>query len=104
MRRQYERGAGPDSEDRPSGSSYYGRFDEAQMKLGVSRKKQLKENFYRKHDGTKCYYFSLEDVEKLFTSVGLQVLELEYLQRIYDNLKSGEKRRRVWVHGRFQKP
>ena len=82
----------------------YGRYDEAQMKLGTSRNKCLKENFYQKYDGTKCYYFTLEDLEKLFTSVGLKVLELEYLQRLYDNLKSGEKRRRVWVHGRFLKP
>jgi methyltransferase-like protein 6 len=82
----------------------YGRFDEAQLKLGMSRNKLLKENFYRKHDGTKCFYFTLEDLEKLFTGVGLRVLELKYLQRVYDNIKSGEKRRRVWVHGRFLKP
>ena len=82
----------------------YGRFDEAQMKLGVSRSKCIKDNFYRKHDGTKCYYFALEDLENLFTDAGLRVLELKYLQRVYTNLKSQEKRRRVWVHGRFLKP
>jgi SAM-dependent methyltransferase len=82
----------------------YGRFDEAQLKLGMSRNKRLKNNFYRKHDGTKCFYFTLKDLEKLFKGVGLEVLELTYLQRVYDNIKSGEKRRRVWVHARFLKP
>ena len=83
----------------------YGRYDEAQMKLGTSRNKQLDDdNFYRKHDGTKCFYFSLDDVRKLFEEkAGLNVLELKYLRRIYRNRGTNEVRRRVWVQGRFQK-
>ena len=84
----------------------YGRFDEAQLKLGTSRNKLLdNDNFYRKHDGTKCYYFSLEDVRDLFENhAGLKVLELKYLRRIYRNRGTTEVRRRVWVQGRFQQP
>jgi len=82
----------------------YGRYDEAQMKLGTSRNKRLKDNFYRKHDGTKCYYFSLEDLDKLFSNAGLDVIELYYLRRLYGNKASGETRRRIWVQGRFMKP
>lgn len=82
----------------------YGRYDEAQMKLGISRNKRIKENYYRKHDGTKCYYFSLEDLKKLFVNAGLEVLELYFLRRAYGNKASGEVRRRVWVQGRFVKP
>ncbi|CAB9503803.1 Methyltransferase-like protein 2 [Seminavis robusta] len=83
----------------------YGRYDEAQMKLGTSRNKGLEEdNFYRKHDGTKCYYFTLEDVRDLFeTQAGLAVLELKYLRRVYRNRSTNEVRRRVWVQGRFRK-
>jgi methyltransferase-like protein 6 len=81
----------------------YGRYDEAQMKLGISRSKQIKNNFYRKHDGTKCYYFTLDDVSKLF-STDLNIIELKYLRRIYHNKGIGQQRRRVWVQGRFQKP
>ena len=82
----------------------YGRFDEGQMKVGTSRNKQLDDdNFYRKHDGTKCYYFSLEDVRELFERhAGLAVVELKYLRRIYRNRGTNEVRRRVWVQGRFQ--
>jgi methyltransferase-like protein 6 len=82
----------------------YGRYDEAQMKLGTSRNKRLKDNFYRKHDGTKCYYFSLEDLDRLFGDAGLEVIELYYLRRLYGNKASGETRRRIWVQGRFLKP
>jgi SAM-dependent methyltransferase len=83
----------------------YGRYDEAQIKLGTSRSKQISEHFYRKHDGTKCFYFTTEDVQRLFgTESGLHVIELKYLRRIYHNKATGQKRRRVWVQGRFWKP
>ena len=82
----------------------YGRYDEAQMKLGISRSKKLKDNFYRKHDGTKCFYFTIDDLERLFKSSGLEVLELKYLRRLYSNKATGETRRRVWVQGRFRRP
>ena len=81
----------------------YGRYDEAQMKLGISRSKQIKNNFYRKHDGTKCYYFTVDDIRNLFSSE-LNIIELDYLRRIYQNKGTGQQRRRVWVQGRFQKP
>mmetsp|Transcript_12779 Transcript_12779/g.29894 ORF Transcript_12779/g.29894 Transcript_12779/m.29894 type:complete len:345 (-) Transcript_12779:47-1081(-) len=83
----------------------YGRYDEAQMKLGTSRSKRIKENFYRKHDGTKCYYFELEDLQRLFCDLlGMDVMELKYLRRAYDNKATTQIRRRIWVQGRFRKP
>ena len=82
----------------------YGRYDEAQMKLGTSRSKRIKENFYRKHDGTKCYYFSLEDLEQIFCrNLQMESLELKYLRRVYGNKATTQVRRRVWVQGRFRK-
>lgn len=80
----------------------YGRYDEAQLKLGSSRAKLLAENFYVKSDGTRCYYFDLDDVKRLFT--GLEILELSYLRRVYENRLEQGQRRRVWVQGRFRKP
>jgi len=82
----------------------YGRYDEAQLKLGTSRGKRLGENYYRKQDGTRVYYFALEDLERLFVQeAGLEVLELKYIRRVYYNRGTGDGRRRVWVHGRFRK-
>jgi len=82
----------------------YGRYDEAQMKLGTSRAKLLDDNFYVKSDGTQCYYFSLEDVEELFGKEnGMEILELRYLRKVFRNRSDNQKRRRVWIHGRFRK-
>ena len=81
----------------------YGRYDEAQLKLGTARGKRLAENFYVKQDGTKCYYFSIEDLETLCQKAGLEVLELQYLKRVYSNRAQSQQRRRVWVQGRFRK-
>lgn len=83
----------------------YGRFDQAQLQLACQRNKLLSDNCYRKHDGTLCYYFTLQDLEELFvTTLGMRVLELRYLKRMYRNRSSGDIRRRVWVQARFQKP
>ena len=81
----------------------YGRFDQAQIKLGSQRNKLVADNFYRKHDGTKCYYFTLEELRTLFRNAGMEVIELEYIKRVYKNRAENSTRRRVWVHGRFRK-
>jgi len=84
----------------------YGRYDEAQIKLGKSRGKRLSENFYVKQDATRVYYFDLEDMERLFGSdgAGLDVIEIKYIQRVYKNRSDNTERRRVWVQARFRKP
>ena len=83
----------------------YGRYDEAQLKLGSSRAKRLSDNFYVKHDGTRCYYFTLEDLEELFvTHAKLLLVESHYVTRVYTNRSQGALRRRVWVQARFRKP
>lgn len=80
----------------------YGRFDLAQMQLAEQRRKLVSANFYRKQDGTKCYYFSTDDLKALFQEKAI-VLECKYICRVYLNRKEGTKRRRVWVQGCFQK-
>ncbi len=84
----------------------YGRFDEAQMKLGSGRGKRLTENFYVKHDSTRVYFFDLDDLESLFGSdgAGLETIDIRYIQRVYTNRSENSERRRVWVQARFRKP
>lgn len=85
----------------------YGRYDEAQMKLGRQRNKGLDhDNFYVKYDGTRCYYFTVEDLENWFGSegAGLETLEADYIRRKYVNRGTQQVRRRVWVQARFRKP
>ena len=65
-------------------------------------------------NGTGCYFFDLEEVRELITNAGLEVLQLEYVTRIYKKSgKSGRnpsknggaiERKRIWVHGKFCKP
>lgn len=74
------------------------------MKLGRGDK-ELGGNFYRKGDGTGCYYFELDDLKELFVNNNaLEILEIDYIQRVYRNRGDGTTRRRVWVQGRFHKP
>jgi methyltransferase-like protein 6 len=82
----------------------YGRYDQAQLKLGAQRNKLLKEHFYRKHDQTKVYYFDVEDMERLCQATGLIPLENGYFCRKCTNRSTQSTRRRVWIQARFQKP
>ncbi|KAL7469933.1 hypothetical protein ACHAXS_010175 [Conticribra weissflogii] len=71
--------------------------------------KELSDNFYRKGDGTGCYYFELDDLRDLFVNESnecgnMELLELDYIQRIYRNRGEGTMRRRVWIQARFRKP
>lgn len=55
--------------------------------------------------GTGCYFFDLEEVRGLFLKSGMEVLQLELVNRIYKkSAKNRVERRRVWVHGKFRKP
>lgn len=82
----------------------YGRYDEGQLKLGLQRNKLVKDNFYRKFDGTKCFYFTLEELRNLFVEhCGLEELELRYLCKLFENRSQQTKRKRVWVSARFRK-
>jgi SAM-dependent methyltransferase len=82
----------------------YGRYDAAQLKLAQQRHKQVTTHGYVKQDGTKVYYFSLDDLQSLMEVAGLQLRELDYRRRKCLNRSSQTVRRRVWVQGRFQKP
>lgn len=83
----------------------YGRFDQAELQLASQRAKRLSDHYYVKHDHTKCYYFTIENLRQLFVEQqGLQELENDYIQRQYQNRGDGTRRRRVWVQARFRKP
>jgi tRNAThr (cytosine32-N3)-methyltransferase len=92
----------------------YGRYDAAQFQLHRRRHNDtsVDDNFYQKHDGTKVYYFTTEDLCRLFCCNAdnsddenncCDVLECTYLRRVYQNRAIGQTRRRVWVQARFRK-
>jgi tRNAThr (cytosine32-N3)-methyltransferase len=82
----------------------YARYDEAQLKLAAQRHKLWSNNFYVKYDSTKCYYFTTDDLHKLFVQeCGLVALDNECIRKVYTNRHTGVSRRRAWVQARFQK-
>ena len=82
----------------------YGRYDQAELQLARQRAKRLTDHYYVKHDHTKCFYFSTQDLYALFVEQnGLQELENGYIQRQYQNRGDGTRRRRVWVQARFRR-
>lgn len=79
----------------------YGRYDQAQLRFRPGCK--LQDNFYVRQDNTRAYYFTTEEVEDIFTSAGLVVVENEYIRRQYANRQQNVVRFRVWVHAIFEK-
>lgn len=97
----------------------YGRYDYDQLQLNSVVGAQLCDNFYARGlddtnssqgddhsttNGTGCYFFAIDEVKSLFTNAGLEVLQLDYITRVYKNKSDGTSRKRIWVQGRFSKP
>ena len=80
----------------------YGRGDHAQMRFKDNGHK-LEENFYVRNDGTRAYYFTVDEIRRLFRLVGLSVVKLEYIRRTDTNKKTGKSWDRVWIQGSFVK-
>ncbi|XP_041973866.1 tRNA N(3)-methylcytidine methyltransferase METTL6 [Aricia agestis] len=90
---------------RPGGILFfrdYGRYDMAQLRFKAGHK--IAENFYMRQDGTRSYYFTEEELEKLFVEAGFEVLSNTYVQRRTVNFKEGIDVPRIFVQGKYRKP
>ncbi|XP_053973431.1 tRNA N(3)-methylcytidine methyltransferase METTL6 [Hylaeus volcanicus] len=79
----------------------YGLYDMAQLRFKPGHK--ISENFYMRQDGTRTYYFSVEEISNLFESIGFKTLTCDYIQRRTINLKENIDVPRVFVQGKFEK-
>nr|XP_017223050.1 PREDICTED: methyltransferase-like protein 6 isoform X2 [Daucus carota subsp. sativus] len=80
----------------------YGLYDMTMLRFEPDQKVGNRE--YKRTEGTRAYFFSLDCVKNLFKGVGFVELELDYCCIKSVNRRNGKTMRRVWVHGKFQKP
>lgn len=78
----------------------YGRYDQAQLRFGKGTR--LAENWYVKQDGTRCYYFSCEDLDKLFSPSRFRGKATYVCQR-HLNRATLQLRRRVFVQAEYRR-
>jgi methyltransferase-like protein 6 len=79
----------------------YAKYDLAQMRFVEKKNKKLKEGFYLKTDGTRVFYFTKVDLERIFE--GFTVVENEYHCRVVRNRKREKTMFRVWIQAKFVK-
>lgn len=79
----------------------YGLYDMAQLRFKPGNK--IAENLYVRQDGTRSYFFSEEEVSKLFQENGFEVITNAYVHRRTLNLKEGVDVPRIFLQGKFRR-
>lgn len=73
----------------------YGLYDMAQLRFKPGHK--IEENFYMRQDGTRSYYFSVNEISDLFGKCGFNVVKNEYIHRRTINAKENIDVPRIFV-------
>ncbi|KAH8347734.1 hypothetical protein KR084_000611, partial [Drosophila pseudotakahashii] len=79
----------------------YGLYDMAQLRFKPGNK--IAENLYVRQDGTRSYFFSEEEISKLFQENGFEIITNAYVHRRTLNLKEGVDVPRIFLQGKFRK-
>ena len=78
----------------------FGRYDLCQLRF--KKQRWMEENLYIRGDGTRVYFFTLEEIKALFQA--FEEVELAEDRRLMLNRKRLIQMARVWLQGRFRKP
>lgn len=79
----------------------YGFGDMAQLRFKPGNK--IGENFYVRQDGTRSYFFSLDESKELFQSVGFTIEQNNYIERRTINKKENINVKRWFLQGKYCK-
>jgi methyltransferase-like protein 6 len=81
----------------------YAENDGAQLKFDV--KSRISQNFYVRGDGTRSYFFKVDELNALMGKCGLYPVneDVRIIERVMMNRKTNNKMHRAWIHGRYQK-
>ena len=79
----------------------YGLYDHAMVRFKPGHK--LSDAFYVRGDGTRAYYFTVEELAALFEETGLfETVSCEYISKETTNRKLGVCVPRVYAQGKFR--